>query len=253
MIRVTIKRSLETLALLLLLCLFPVAADAKETQVIITQVIASENLTELYISGHNFEGSNPRLQFGSSTLQVTSQNNNNIIAALPPETQPGSYLLRITRRKANGTLRSGGKNRASLSVSLFPPADQTLSDVFSIVNGNVGIGTDNPQALLDVLGKILANELDGPWAQGRARYIRLGDTQIVWGPFLSSSGTSVQETELPAPFLDSSYSVVLTPYFPILFANVIERRTDSFSAQTFSADGVYSGANGGYIAIGRWR
>ncbi|MCB0344094.1 MAG: collagen-like protein, partial [Bdellovibrionales bacterium] len=122
-------------------------------------------------------------------------------------------------------------------------------------SGSVGIGTTQPQADLDVRGTLAVDELTGPWDQSESGFIVLGDIQIVWGRYGSTSAGTLAFTSFPAPFVDVSYSVSLTPQYisPYRVTNIITKTTTGFAAQTFHMNGSYSGGSGDFIAIGRWR
>ncbi|MCB0359470.1 MAG: hypothetical protein KDD44_07530, partial [Bdellovibrionales bacterium] len=122
-------------------------------------------------------------------------------------------------------------------------------------DGPVGIGTIDPQALLDVRGSLRADELTGSWDQSDQRLLLLGDVQIVWGFYLSHSTGETSFVEFPAPFRGTDYAVTLTPdhFEPYRVVNVLGRTPTGFYVQTYSPGGQRSGVNGTYIAIGRWR
>ena len=136
-----------------------------------------------------------------------------------------------------------------------PPPDYILGTNFFPANGSVGIGTTAPEAELDVRGAIQAGELRGPWDQSANGFVVLGDLQIVWGTFTSSSSGATAVTNLPASFLGTNYQVVVSAAYlePYRVAHVMSKTYRTISVQTFHSNGTRSGATGSYIAIGKWR
>ena len=135
------------------------------------------------------------------------------------------------------------------------PPNYILGTNYVPKDGNVGIGTTEPQAELDVRGAILAGELKGPWDQSENGFVMLGDLQIAWGTFSSSSAGATAVTTLPAPFASTSYQVTVSAAYlePYRVAHVMSKTARTISVQTFHSNGTRSGATGSYIAIGKWR
>lgn len=136
-----------------------------------------------------------------------------------------------------------------------PPPNYILGTNYVPKDGSVGIGTTEPQAELDVRGAILAGELKGPWDQSENGFVMLGDLQIAWGTFASSSSGATAITTLPAPFANTGYHVTVSAAYlePYRVAHVLSKTARTISVQTFHSNGTRSGATGSYIAIGRWR
>lgn len=240
------------LAILFLFILSPMPAKAERLlRPVVERVEVSLETSELYVSGRNF-GSEQRLEvaLGGESLDLLSTSEQHLIAKLPANLVPGSYRLEVTRYKKKRSKSSW------LSVTVFPVVDDpkpSLPSEITVLNGLIGINNPSPSAELDVSGEIIADELSGPWDKSQEGYIRIGEMQIVYGQYVSDSSTTTARTNLPAPFADDSYAIILTPRFPVRFANVISQDKDGFYAQSFAPDGFYSGADGWYMAIGVWR
>lgn len=135
-----------------------------------------------------------------------------------------------------------------------PANTELLGTNYIPSSGSVGINTTEPTSELDVRGTVTADRFEGPWDQSKNGFIMLGDVQIVWGTYRSSSSGSYAFTNFPAPFVDTNYSIDLTPTFGSARYSVVTAvERGRFSAQTYSANGARSGVFGRYIAIGRWR
>lgn len=136
-----------------------------------------------------------------------------------------------------------------------PPPNYILGTNYVPKDGSVGIGTTEPQAELDVRGAILAGELKGPWDQSENGFVMLGDLQIAWGTFTSTSTGPAAVTPLPASFASTNYQVTVSAAYldPYRVAHVMAKTASTITVQTFHSNGTRSGAIGSYIAIGRWR
>lgn len=130
------------------------------------------------------------------------------------------------------------------------------------VGGAVTVGGD----LLGIVGD----------ASGDEGFLRIADRQICWGRYVSeySFGTPkgfspqvvVTPTHFPAPFLDSNYTLLVTPFgelaqSPLIrprafTASIYRKEPDFIGALNYlfaSGDPSDSNRPGWYLAVGRWR
>ncbi len=124
----------------------------------------------------------------------------------------------------------------------------------------------------------IAGELQGVIkdVSGEEGYLRIGDIQVCWGRYVSQLDDDgafeqtyiVTPTTLPAPFVDSDYVVIATPFgqapstpltLPVRYSSMVYERTPTqFGAMTYDTSddfmtSVYKSEPGFYVAIGRWR
>jgi hypothetical protein len=137
-----------------------------------------------------------------------------------------------------------------------PMPAQLVGSNYIPSDGNVGIGTQQPSAELDVRGTAKIEQLAGPWDQSENGFVMLGNMQIVWGRFGSTSSGAYFVNFLPQPFLDSNYSVIVTAdyTYPGRIAHVLSTEREFFVTQTYDPKtAIRSNVSGSYIAIGRVR
>lgn len=113
-------------------------------------------------------------------------------------------------------------------------------------------------------------------ASGDEGFLRIGDHQICWGRYVSEysfgtpKGFSPQVVVTPspfaAPFVDSNYALVVTPFgelpgFPLsrpraYTASIYDKEPDSLGALNYidsSGNQADSNRPGWYLAVGRWK
>jgi hypothetical protein len=138
--------------------------------------------------------------------------------------------------------------------------ESAVSAMTLLTNGNVGIGTTNPQAKLDVDGG------DNSFAWGGDHsgtgYIRIGDLQIVWGSTsITGQGTYENSKTITYPASFSSTPLVTTTMQDAYRGGSAQWSTNAHAVTTSGArlslaywNGAYSGTyTVAYIAIGTWQ
>lgn len=135
-------------------------------------------------------------------------------------------------------------------------------------DGNLGIGTTNPGAKLEVNGTVRATALSGGFDTSASDYIRLGDCQICWGQGAvavpASTNTTIVNVSFPAGcvFVNSTYrlTATMTSNYGNAhgYVSLIESKNTSSANIRITRDqgsALNAGGSGviDYIVIGRWR
>lgn len=162
-----------------------------------------------------------------------------------------AYALRI----ANAT--RGAEVRSEWAIYQADPESQNA------FLGNVGIGVDVPEHELDVAGTVHAERMLGPWANADEGILRLGNIQVLWGRYQSTTSGTPRQINFQHAFADSNYALTLTAQHNSAvnqssgrYTTVHAKSPTHAVIQSYGAvdndPGFRSAVGGTYIAIGKF-